>query len=85
MKRFIKKNFNVIFSVISAAILAFAVVVVCVNLEGNKNIAPEPDWETLYDEQNYGVVKDLKRGFTENEIFDKTLDEKYYVYFLSHI
>ena len=85
MKNFIKKHFNVIFTAISVLILTFSVVFVTISTGklGKIEKDPLPDWETLYNEQNYGEVVDLKRSFSEEEIFDKTIDDKYYVYFYS--
>lgn len=85
MKNFIKKHFNVIFTVISVLILSFSITFVAIStgrLGGIKK-DPLPDWETLFNEQNYGEVVDLKRSFSEDEIFDKTQEDKYYVYFYS--
>ena len=84
MKNFIKKNFNIIVTVIATLILSFSIVVVSISTSrfGIKK-EEQPDWETLYNEQNYGEVIDLKRTFSEDEIFDKTQSEKYYVYFYS--
>ena len=85
MKNFIKKHFNVIFTSIAAVILTFSIVFVAISTGALGGIKkdPLPDWETLYNEQNYGEVKDLKKNFSEEEIFDQKLKEKYYVYFYS--